>query len=104
MSIQAANVRVVGSIGHFQTLNNKDIQAFTGIWNGIDTICFDEDEISRVFKIPFSHLTRVHREKGYANRKPNIMELTYPYEEITIWGVTAKILHHLIEIVYEFRK
>jgi hypothetical protein len=27
------------------------------------------------------------------------MELTYPYEDVTIWGVTAKILHHLIEVV-----
>ncbi len=98
MSIDAENVQVMGSLGHFQTLNSKDIQAFTGIWNQKDDIFFDKDEISRVFKIPFTHLKKVHREKGYAGRRPNIMELTYPYEDILIWGVTAKILHHLIEV------
>lgn len=104
MSIESGNVDVLGSIGHFQTLNNKDIQAFTGIWNQSDTICFDTNEISRVFKIPFSHLVKTHREKGYAGRRPSIMELTYPYKDVVIWGVTAKILHHLIEIVYEFKR
>ncbi len=99
MGIVSDNVKVMGSLGHFQTLNNKDIQAFTGIWNQNDEIDFDTEEISRVFKIPFAYLANVQREKGYAGRTPNIMELTYPYEDVVIWGVTAKILHHLIEIV-----
>jgi len=99
MGIISDNVSVMGSLGHFQTLQNKDIQAFTGIWNQKDRILFDREEISRVFKIPFAHLAHVHREKGYAGRRPNIMELTYPFEDIVIWGVTAKILHHLIEVV-----
>ena len=103
MGIRSGNVEVFGSIGHFQTLNSRDIQAFTGMWNQRDTICFDTQEISRVFNIPFAHLVRVHREKGYAGRRPGIMELTYPFEDVVIWGVTAKILHHLIEIVYEFK-
>ncbi|WDP91252.1 MAG: CoA pyrophosphatase [Desulfobacter sp.] len=97
--IVSDNVKVMGSLGHFQTLRNKDIQAFTGIWNQKDHIIFDTEEISRIFKIPYAHLTRVHREKGYAGRRPDIMELTYPYEDVVIWGVTAKILHHLIEVV-----
>jgi len=25
------------------------------------------------------------------------MQLTYPYEDVLIWGVTAKILYHLIQ-------
>jgi len=99
MGIIQDNVRVMGSLGHFQTLKNKDIQAFTGIWNQKDDILFDREEISRVFKIPFAHLTHVHREKGYAGHRPSIMELTYPFEDVVIWGVTAKILHHLIEVV-----
>jgi coenzyme A diphosphatase NUDT7 len=104
MGIRARNVEVFGSIGHFQTLNNRDIQAFTGHWNRSDEICFDTQEISRVFNIPFAHLVETHRKKGYAGRNPGIMELTYPYRDVVIWGVTAKILHHLIEIVTEFKK
>ncbi len=99
MGIHGNNVRMLGSLGHFQTINNKDIQAFIGLWNQKENIVFDKEEISRVFIIPFAHLARLQRDKGYANRTPSIMELTYPYEDIVIWGVTAKILHHLIEIV-----
>lgn len=103
MGIIEENVSVLGSLGHFQTINHKDIQAFAGIWNQKDTISFDRNEISRVFTIPLDRLKAVHREKGYAARKPNIMELTYPYEDVVIWGVTAKILHHLLEILNNAR-
>jgi coenzyme A diphosphatase NUDT7 len=99
MGICAGNVRVMGSLGHVQTINNVDIEAFTGIWNKKGNITFDPTEISRVIPIPFAHLTQVHREKGYTGRRPNIMEVAYPYEDVVIWGATAKILHHLIEII-----
>jgi len=99
MGISALDVTVMGSLGHFQTINHKDIEAFTGVWNTKGKISFDPTEISRVMSIPFAYLTQIHREKGYSGRLPNITELTYPYEDVVIWGVTAKILHHLIEVV-----
>jgi len=93
------NVKYIGSLGHFQTLKKRDIQAFTGIWNQKDDIVFETEEISRVLKIPFNTLLQTHREKGYAGHSPNVMELTYPYKDVVIWGVTAQIVHHLIEVV-----
>ena len=99
MGIPAQDVRLMGSLGHFQTINHKDIEAFTGAWNTKGEILFDPTEISRVMSIPFAYLTKLHRERGYAGRLPDIIELTYPYEDVVIWGVTAKILHHLIEVV-----
>ncbi len=99
MGIHEENVGVMGSLGHFQTINNKDIEAFIGIWNQKGMITHDTSEISRVLKIPFAHLTKLHREKGYSGCIPNVMKLTYPYEDVVIWGVTAKILHHLIEVL-----
>ena len=97
--IVSDNVQYIGSLGHFQTLKNRDIQAFTGIWNQKDEINFDTEEISRVFEIPFETLWQTHLEKGYAGRRPGVMELTYPYKDVVIWGVTAQIVHHLIEVV-----
>jgi len=99
MDIPSKDVEVVGSIGHFQTINNKDIEAFIGIWKKKGDICFDTSEISKVFMIPLRDLMRVHKDKKFASRLPGIHELTYPYEDIVIWGVTAKIIHHLIEII-----
>lgn len=99
MDIPPKDVDVIGSLGHFQTINNKDIEAFIGIWKETGDISFDTSEIARVFKIPLTHLVKVHKDKNFAHRLPAIHELTYPYEDVVIWGVTAKIIHHLMEIL-----
>ncbi len=95
------NVQYIGSLGHFQTLKNWNIQAFTGIWNQKDKIVFETEEISRVLEIPFETLRQTHLEKGFAGRnpRPSVKELTYPYKDVVIWGVTAQIVHHLIQVV-----
>ena len=99
MGISRDNVEVLGSLGHFQTINDKDIEAWVGVWNQKESIRFDTSEISRVFQIPLTHLMSTHREKGFDKfgSLPNVMWLKYPYEDVLIWGVTAKILYHLIE-------
>jgi peroxisomal coenzyme A diphosphatase NUDT7 len=97
LRIKKENVEVIGSLGHFQTINNKDIEACIGIWNMKDEICHDPSEIAKVYKIPLQHLINIHKEKGFHKNSPNYMYLTYPYEDVVIWGVTAKIVHHLLE-------
>ncbi len=99
--IMPDNVQYIGSLGHFQTLKKWDIQAFTGIWNQKDEIVFETEEISRVLEIPFKTLRQTHLEKGFAGRnpRPSVKELTYPYKDVVIWGVTAQIVHHLLEVV-----
>ena len=101
LAIPRDQVEVVGSLGHFQTINNKDIEAFLGIWDQTGDIDFDEKEISRVFKIPLRHFKQIHRAKGFHGRYPDIRELTYPFKDVVVWGVTAKIIHHLMEILPE---
>ena len=101
LAITRDQVDVVGSVGHFQTINNRDIEAFIGIWDQTGEIDFDTDEISRVFKIPLQHFVRVHAEKGFHGRYPDIGELIYPFRDVVVWGVTAKIIHHLMEILPE---
>lgn len=101
MSIHSDNVEVIGSLGHFQTINNKDIEAWVGIWNEKEPIRYDTEEISRVFRIPLKHLMKQHKELGYAGQYGNIMTLKYPYEDVLVWGVTAKIVHHLLEILLD---
>ena len=98
-SIERDNVEVIGSLGHFQTINNKDIEAFAGFWNREGNILYDAEEISRVFQIPLKTLMITHLSKSYHQDRPDIYSLTYPYEDVVIWGVTAKIVYHLIQIL-----
>ncbi len=93
--ITQKNIEVIGTLGHFQTINNKDIEAFAGIWDQKSQIKYDTEEIARVFEIPIRKLINIHLQKGYHKNHPGVYQLTYPYEDVTIWGVTAKIVFHL---------
>ena len=100
VNISRNQVRLLGSIGHYQTINHRDIEVFTGLWNGMGPVQPDPAEISRVLEIPLQVLVRTHLAKGYHNRIPDVQELRYPYRDVEVWGATARILHHFIELLY----
>jgi len=102
--ISRNQVRVLGSIGHFQTINNRDIEVFTGLWNGLGPVEHDPAEIARVLAIPLRVLVQTHISEGYHNRKPDVHELRYPFEDVVVWGATARIVHHFIELLYPMLK
>ena len=99
MGISRNHVDTIGSIGHFQTINNRDIEAFVGFWDQNQKIQFDASEIARFFLIPVTYLIGIHMKKNFIGRIPDIDELTYPFKDVVIWGATAKILHHLLEVL-----
>lgn len=101
LKISSDQVDFIGSIGHFQTLTRpRDIEAFIGIWNGQGPIRYDDTEISRIVEIPLRKLYRVHQENRYHERRPDLREIEYPFEDVIIWGATAQIIYQFIELVY----
>lgn len=102
VSVAPEAVNYFGSLGHFQTLKNKDIQVFAGTWDQPEDteLDFDPVEIARVLKIPLRTIVDTHLSKGFHGHLPPINELIYPFEDVIIWGVTAKILHHFVEQLY----
>lgn len=101
LNIGRDQVDFVGSIGYFQTLTKpKDVEAFIGLWNGKGPVRFDSTEISRILEIPLKKLMHIHQTRRYHEHRPDIGELEYPYEDVIIWGATAQIIHHFIELVY----
>jgi peroxisomal coenzyme A diphosphatase NUDT7 len=99
LGIQRHNIEILGTIGHFQTIRNKNIHAFAGVWNQQGCLRFDPSEISRVIEIPLAHLMHIHRTQGYGGTHPDVMTLTYPYQDVVVWGATARIVHHLLETI-----
>jgi 8-oxo-dGTP pyrophosphatase MutT (NUDIX family) len=98
LGIRADEIQVIGSLGHFSTIRQTVIEVFLGIWDGDPaSLCFDSTEIAQVIEIPVSALRQTHEMKGFAGRDPDISELTYPYADVTIWGVTARMVHFLLE-------
>jgi coenzyme A diphosphatase NUDT7 len=105
LNISRDQVDFIGSLGHFQTLTQpKDIEAFIGIWNGKGPVRHDSTEISRILEIPLKTLIRIHQTRHYHGRRPDVRELEYLFEEVIIWGATAQIIHHFIELVYPLLK
>ncbi len=101
LNISKDQVDCIGSLGHFQTLTRpKDIEAFVGYWSGKGPVRFDPNEIARVLEIPLSTLIKTHQVKNYHLTTPDIRELEYPFKDIIIWGATARILYHFIELIY----
>jgi 8-oxo-dGTP pyrophosphatase MutT (NUDIX family) len=98
--IRHDQVHLLGSIGHFQTINHRDIEVFTGLWNGMGPLQPDPAEISRVLKIPLQVLVHTHLAQGFHDRIPDVQELRYPFKDVEVWGATARILHHFIELLY----
>jgi 8-oxo-dGTP pyrophosphatase MutT (NUDIX family) len=98
--ISRNQVHLLGSIGHFQTINHRDIEVFTGLWTGMGPVRHDPAEISRVLKIPLQVLVHTHLARGFHDRIPDVQELRYPFRDVEVWGATARILHHFIELLY----
>jgi 8-oxo-dGTP pyrophosphatase MutT (NUDIX family) len=97
LGIRPGQVAMVGSLGRFQTIARREVEAFLGIWDGSGPVRYDATEIARVLKIPVADLARTHCERHYAGRLPDVRELLYPYRDVIIWGLTAKILHRFLE-------
>ena len=100
LRIKKGQVELMGTLGHFQTINRKDLKVFVGIWKTREPVSFDQSEISRVLEIPLKDLVRTHIDSKFHGRIPDVFELLYPLKDVTIWGVTARILHHFIELIY----
>ena len=100
MGISRNQVEFLGSMGHFQTINRRDIEVFAGLWKAVGPVRHDPAEISRILRIPLRVLVQTHNAKNFHGRIPEIDELRYPFEDVIIWGATARILHYFIELFH----
>ncbi len=104
MNISSENIEFIGSMGHFQTIREKNIEVFLGVWNGKEDIVFDTSEISQVLEIPLMDLYNSHMEKNFHGYLPCVDDLVYPHNNLIIWGVTARMLHFFIELIFPYLK
>lgn len=103
LGIRSEQVEYIGRLGTFQTrLSRKNVDAFVGYVDHNVPIKMDPFEIAETFQVPVGSLFKTHIDQNFHNRKPAVDELKYLYDELTIWGLTARIIHHFIEILYPY--
>jgi hypothetical protein len=104
LDIKRDQVEFIGSLGHFQTVRSMDVETFVGIWDGREEIRFDTTEIARVLEIPLDALIQTHMDENFVNRTVSTDDLLYPVQGATVWGLTARIFHYLIELFLPYAK
>ncbi len=103
LGIERSEVEVLGELGHFQTLtSSNDLEVVVGRWRQPSQIHADAREVARVLEVPLANLLKVHLACGFHTRPVSGIgdALVYPVSDVEIWGVTARILHHFLELVF----
>jgi coenzyme A diphosphatase NUDT7 len=95
-------VDVLGYLGRFQTqTSHHELEVIVGQWRQPCPLKIDAREIARAFELPLTDLLKLHTSQGFRRRPAdNIGEtLVYPIQGVSIWGVTARILHYFLELI-----
>jgi 8-oxo-dGTP pyrophosphatase MutT (NUDIX family) len=112
VGIQPEAVTYLGNLGHFATQTTRVlVRAFVGSWDGWQPPRADPTEVAGIFEVPLSHLLEHHRRKGFDLQTVDELgqRLVYPLTptalatlakpDAIIWGVTARIVHHLLGLI-----
>jgi len=76
------------------------VRVFVGWWDGRRPAQANPSEVAEVFETPVALLAAHHRAQrfGECDARELGPRLTYPTASGTIWGVTARIIHRLLEV------
>lgn len=123
LNLKSDNIKVIGELDYLVSYANFTIHCFVGIISGItlDKIIPSEDEVDIIFTVPLDYFLDndpdryeldlqtvgndefpyelIPKGKDYRFRRGKHSVLFYNYKEHIIWGYTAKMTRHLIEIV-----
>ncbi len=119
LGIDETDVTLVGELDHMITAFGLILYSYIGVIHEDAKLNINKDEVKEVFTVPLSELKqmkpRIHDVKlevkpeenfpfhlipngeNYEWRQAVIKELFYEYNGYTIWGLTARILTHVME-------
>jgi 8-oxo-dGTP pyrophosphatase MutT (NUDIX family) len=102
IGVPASDIELLGTLGNFQTNDGKvNVCAFVGLWTPNHPALPNPAEVAEIVELGLAELTAMHLGLGFAGRSTQEIgwDLTYPITAGNIWGVTARMLHSLLEIV-----
>jgi 8-oxo-dGTP pyrophosphatase MutT (NUDIX family) len=89
-----------GPLGKFLTLSGSVlVHAFLGSWDGVGPLRPAPAEVAAIVECPLATLWTFHNREGFAGQAAEDLgtRLAYPSPAGLIWGVTARMIHHLLE-------
>jgi 8-oxo-dGTP pyrophosphatase MutT (NUDIX family) len=123
LNIERSDIRIIAQMDFLHTYSNFTLYSLLGVidYDVVSSIQVNPDEVKEVFLVPVSFFTEKDPEIYYFDVIPNIGP-EFPYEKINlpngynwrkgkstvpiyrygdrvIWGLTARITNHLIDLV-----
>ncbi|MCP4248594.1 MAG: CoA pyrophosphatase [bacterium] len=102
VGIAPNDITLIGDLGHHQTGDSRvDLHVYVGRWSATAPLRINAAEVAQVIEVPIESLLAEHKARGFSAHTTDQLgdKLLYPLADTTIWGVTARILHHLLELI-----
>lgn len=123
LNIDDLNIEVLGQTDYVVTPFNLILYPFIGVINNVsvESIKFNSDEVDSIFTVPLSFFMNSDPETYYAKNKLDVSSkfpfhkiqngkvynfrtgkypiYFYEYENYVIWGMTARIVNNLVQIL-----
>ena len=102
VGISREAITYLGDLGLFQTMTMKvDLRVFVGLWDAAGPLRANPAEVAQVIEVPLGWLLREHKRLEFDAQPSDQLgeRLVYPLADTTIWGLTARIVHYLLEMI-----
>jgi len=125
LNINPEDIRIIAQMDFLHTYSNFTLYSLLGIidYEVVSKLSVNQDEVKEVFLVPVSFLAenepeiyyfdvlpnigpefpyeKINLQNGYNWRKGKSTVPIYRYGERVIWGMTARITNHLMDLVTE---
>ncbi len=100
LGLPPEDVEVLGSLPPVHTVvSGTLVVPFVGVVRGRPVFVPSAAEVDEVFEVPLARLIEVEAEEEWERGGQRFTTYVYEVDGRTIWGVTAHMLHDLLEIV-----
>jgi len=111
IGVPRSNIRIIGCLDDFPTISKFIVTPFLGLISNNQKLKRDEREVQKILKVPIDFFINktnfTEQEFSVADEKFPVFYFNYFNEEngqtYTIWGATAFLITHFLELVYNFQ-
>jgi 8-oxo-dGTP pyrophosphatase MutT (NUDIX family) len=108
IGVHRNHVRIIGCLNDFPTISKFIVTPYLGLINKAQKLTRDEREVQKILKVPIDFfidkINFSEQEFSVADEKFPVFYYNYFNEEneqtYTIWGATAFLITHFLELVY----
>ena len=123
LNIRPEDIKIIAQMDFMHTYSNFTLYSLLGVidYNVVKDLTVNPDEVKEIFLVPVSFLAenepeiycfdvlpnigpdfpyeKIHLPNGYNWRKGRSTVPIYRYDDRVIWGLTARITNHLMDLV-----